>query len=124
MLRFRLRRRRGPEAVRVLDRGRGPYCVRDVLIYLLHFDTPYRHAGHYLGFTKHDSVDERVAKHAAGTGSRLMQVVVRAGITFKLARTWEGGRVRERQLKKQGGASRRCPICLKLKKEKNENPVS
>jgi hypothetical protein len=36
-----------------------------------------------------------------------------------LARTWPGGRKRERQLKTQGGASRQCPICkAKAKAEK------
>jgi ribosomal protein L34E len=28
-----------------------------------------------------------------------------------LARTWPGGRARERQIKRQGGASRCCPMC-------------
>jgi hypothetical protein len=40
-------------------------------------------------------------------------VITQAGITFRLARVWPGvTRARERQLKQQGGASRRCPICL------------
>ena len=34
-----------------------------------------------------------------------------AGIRWQLARTWEGSRARERQLKLQGGASRHCPMC-------------
>jgi hypothetical protein len=38
-------------------------------------------------------------------------VVKAAGISWRLARTWPGGRARERQLKNQGGASRRCPEC-------------
>jgi hypothetical protein len=41
-----------------------------------------------------------------------MAVISEAGIGFELARTWEGDRYRERALKRQGGASRRCPICL------------
>jgi hypothetical protein len=40
-----------------------------------------------------------------------LQVVKAAGITWTLARTWPGDRNRERQLKNQGGASRRCPAC-------------
>ena len=79
------------------------------MVYLLHFDTRYHHAGHYLGST--DNLAARLAAHAAGRGARLIEVIVAAGITFRLARTWEGGRRRERQLKKQGGASRRCPLC-------------
>jgi hypothetical protein len=38
-------------------------------------------------------------------------VVPEAGIGWQLARTWAGGRDRERQITAQGGASRRCPLC-------------
>ncbi len=55
----------------------------------------------------------RLGEHAAGRGARLVEVITQAGISFRLARTWPGvTRARERQLKNQGGASRRCPICL------------
>jgi hypothetical protein len=40
-----------------------------------------------------------------------MLAVRAAGITWQLARTWPGGSDRERQLKRQGGAARRCPLC-------------
>jgi hypothetical protein len=54
----------------------------------------------------------RLAEHEAGRGSRLLQVAEAAGNTWTLARTWPGGCQRERQLKNQGGASRRCgPAC-------------
>jgi hypothetical protein len=46
-----------------------------------------------------------------------MAVIKEAGIGFTLARTWPGTRARERQLKAQGGASRRCPICKEGKRE-------
>lgn len=78
-------------------------------VYLLHFDAPYKHAKHYLGIAK--DLDARLAQHAAGQGARLTQVVRQAGITWQLARTWKGDRQRERALKKQGGASRLCPVC-------------
>ena len=58
-----------------------------------------------------DDLDARLAKHAAGQGARLMAVVKEAGIEWELARTWPGGRARERQLKRQGGAARMCPLC-------------
>jgi hypothetical protein len=42
-----------------------------------------------------------------------VEVITQAGISFRVARLWPGvTRARERQLKRQGGASRRCPICL------------
>lgn len=79
-------------------------------VYLLHLDQPYKHAKHYTGYTP-GSVRNRIARHRKGQGARLLAVVQAAGIGWQLARTWPGGRVRERQLKRQGGASRRCPMC-------------
>ena len=81
----------------------------DGTIYLLHFERPYRHARHYLGWTS--DVPARLAEHAAGRGARLVAVINAAGIGWTLARTWPGTRTRERALKNQGGASRRCPLC-------------
>jgi hypothetical protein len=85
--------------------------------YLLHFDRPLgppggrakNTASHCTGSTT--DLQARLAEHAKGRGARLLQVVKAAGITWRLARTWPGGRDRERQLKNQGGASRRCPEC-------------
>jgi predicted GIY-YIG superfamily endonuclease len=78
-------------------------------VYLLHFDRPYGHAGHYTGWTA--DLPSRLADHAAGRGARLLAVVASAGIGWQLARTWTGTRAVERALKRQGGASRRCPLC-------------
>jgi predicted GIY-YIG superfamily endonuclease len=79
------------------------------VVYLVHFTRPYRHARHYTGWTA--DLDSRLSEHQAGRGARLLQVITEAGIDWTLARTWDGTRERERQLKRQGGASRRCPIC-------------
>jgi hypothetical protein len=82
------------------------------VVYLLHFDRPFGHARHYTGWvTTRTYLLPRLGAHTDGVGARLMQVIAEAGIGFRLARTWDGGRTRERQLKRQGGASRRCPIC-------------
>ncbi|GAA1857211.1 hypothetical protein GCM10009687_25430 [Asanoa iriomotensis] len=78
-------------------------------VYLLHFDRPYGHAGRYTGWTT--DLPARLADHASGRGARLMAVITSAGIGFTLARTWPGTRSLERALKRQGGASRRCPLC-------------
>ena len=81
-------------------------------VYLLHFDRPYKHARHYTGWTGSSrSLTARLARHAAGDGARLLAVAYAAGVPWELARTWEGPRARERQLKRQGGASRHCPMC-------------
>jgi predicted GIY-YIG superfamily endonuclease len=80
-------------------------------VYLLHFDRPYRHARHYLGYTG-KALKQRLAAHQAGTGARLMEVVIAAGITFTVARIWrQGSRKLERQLKRLKHAPRLCPIC-------------
>src|SRR3989442_8829197 len=81
-------------------------------VYLLHFTQRYKHAGHYLGSST--NLTQRLQAHANGQGARLLAVVHAAGITWTLARTWEGGKQCERKLKRQGGASRRCPICKGL----------
>ena len=78
-------------------------------VYLLHFDRPYRHARHYCGWTS--DLAGRLAEHRSGHGARLMAVINQAGIGFSLARTWAGTRLRERQIKCQGGLSRCCPDC-------------
>lgn len=78
-------------------------------VYLLHFAEPYQHARHYLGWA--EDVEARLADHEAGRGARLLAVVQSAGITWRLARTWPGSRARERQIKRQGGLSRSCPLC-------------
>jgi predicted GIY-YIG superfamily endonuclease len=84
-------------------------------VYLFHFDQRYEHAGHYTGWA--EDLDHRVAEHLAGRGARLIEVITQAGISFRLARTWPGvTRARERQLKRQGGASRHCPICQEDRK--------
>lgn len=88
---------------------------RDVpgTIYLIHFAEPYRHARHYTGWAS--DLDRRLSGHRSGSGARLMTVITAAGIDWRLARTWDGTRARERQLKRQGGASRHCPLCKELK---------
>jgi predicted GIY-YIG superfamily endonuclease len=79
------------------------------LTYLVHLNQRYMHAGHYTGTTR--DLAARLADHASGRGARLLEVVSEAGIEWQLAQVWPGGRDRERQLKRQGGASRRCPVC-------------
>ncbi len=78
-------------------------------VYLIHFDQPYKHARHYLGYAS--DVSARLQLHASGQGARLMQVIVEAGITWRLARTWSGGRDFERKLKSRKKASELCPFC-------------
>ncbi len=88
----------------------------EATVYLLHFDRPYRHARHYVGYTALENLEQRLQRHREGRGARLLARCVREGIEFKPVRTWvfgsaEAARKKERRLKKSGGASRYCPVC-------------
>jgi phosphoglycolate phosphatase-like HAD superfamily hydrolase len=78
-------------------------------VYLLHFTVPYRRARHYMGWT--ESLPARLALHTEGRGARLVEVVIRHGIGFVLARTWTGDRFLERKPKGRRMAPRYCSIC-------------
>jgi hypothetical protein len=78
-------------------------------VYLIHFDRRYAHAAHYLGWT--EDLADRLSRHHAGNGARLMAVITDAGIGWTLARTWPGTRALERRLKARGGHARNCPVC-------------
>ena len=80
-----------------------------LFVYLIHFDQPFKHAKHYIGSAV--DLDARLEEHRRGSGANLMRVVKDAGISWRLARTWSGGRQLERRLKTLGGAARLCPIC-------------
>ena len=80
-------------------------------IYLIHLQTPYKHARHYLGFSTH--LKARLDHHRNGTGARFMQVVTEAGIDWNVVRTWKGTRELERHLKNRHNSGQLCPICSK-----------
>jgi hypothetical protein len=73
-----------------------------------------QYAGHYWGWT--DDLIRRINHehrnprwHGAG---RLVQVALEAGLSFELAwLEYPATRGRERRLKNQGSAYRRCPLC-------------
>jgi predicted GIY-YIG superfamily endonuclease len=78
-------------------------------VYLIHFDEPYKHARHYTGWTA--DLGKRLDDHRAGRGARLMEVIKNADISWRLARTWTGGRDLERAIKDLHEAPRLCPEC-------------
>lgn len=85
---------------------------RQQVVYLIHFDQPYYHARHYLGTTS--DLNYRLRQHQAGVssgGARLMEVIIEAGITWRVAATWVGGYALERQLKVRSNSGRFCPVC-------------
>lgn len=80
-------------------------------VYLLHFDRPYKHARHYIGWTANLPERLHAHEHDDGHAARLLAVARSVGIGWTLARTWPGDRHRERAIKRMGGASRCCPMC-------------
>jgi hypothetical protein len=72
-----------------------------------------QYAGHYWGWTQ--DLVRRIAQHRnrnwEGAG-RLVHVALEAGLSFELAWCeYPATRGRERRLKNQGSAYRRCPLC-------------
>ena len=86
----------------------GPGDMRDKA-YLLHLDPPYKHASHYLGSA--DDLQTRLPQHGTSEGARLLQVQKQAGGSWHLVRTWNGGRAKEAQLKRDKDGRRFCPEC-------------
>lgn len=83
------------------------------VVYLLHLDAPLhptQRAQHYTGWAR--VLEARDSHHRDGTGARFTQVAVQRGIGWVIAKVEPGDKNRERQLKNQGGAKRRCPICI------------
>lgn len=83
-------------------------------IYLIHFERPYKHARHYLGWAK--NLDARLKHHRNGTGGRLMKVIKDEGIRWSVVKVWSGDRHEERRMKNRGGSARHCPVCKRLSK--------
>jgi hypothetical protein len=98
-------------------RAEASYGPETGTTYLLHFIDPqtgaparYQHAGHYIGWTQ--DLAARLDAHARGAGARLVEVITKAGLGFRLVRTWPGTtRDREDLLKHAGGGRRYCPEC-------------
>jgi hypothetical protein len=72
-----------------------------------------QYAGHYWGWTQ--DLIRRISQHHNPTwtgAGRLVQVALQAGLSFELAwLEYPATRGRERRLKNQGSAYRRCPLC-------------
>jgi hypothetical protein len=68
-------------------------------------------AEHYTGSAQQGRLRARWTEHALGRGARMLAVHVERGGKWVVAKVEPGGRAREKQLKVQGGASRRCGVC-------------
>jgi hypothetical protein len=80
------------------------------MLYLLHFDPRYRHAGHYLGYT--ENLPKRFAMHMRGKGSPLVKAAVKNGSIIILVRIWDEDGNAEQEIKRVVGSRvRLCPVC-------------
>lgn len=85
------------------------------IVYLIHFDPPYKHAGHYCGVARNGLL-RRMREHRQGKGANLVRVALKAGSKLRLARVWvDADFALEAKIKRQGGLSRKCPICKAAK---------
>lgn len=97
----------------IIDEGK-PHKIgnvyQDGVVYLIHFDRPYKHSSHYLGWTH--SFDARMERHRSGRGSNLLKVIQNAGIGWQVVRVWEPASPKvESELKKFRNNRRLCPLC-------------
>lgn len=89
-------------------------------VYLLHFNKPYHHAEHYIGYTK--NLKERIKRHLSGNGARLIEVITKKGITFECVKVTKGDRKLERKWHNRDD-KRLCPVCNPKKKEVKKNDI-
>lgn len=60
------------------------------MVYLIHFERPYQHARHYIGYT--DNLDQRIHDHeCTAHGARLLQVVREAGMLCPMCKAERRG---------------------------------
>lgn len=80
-------------------------------LYLLHFERPFHHAQHYLGWARHR--EERIQAHLEGDSdaSRLMRAVHEAGIKVTWVQFLDGGKSTERKIKNRGTLKKTCLMC-------------
>jgi predicted GIY-YIG superfamily endonuclease len=91
---------------------RGDINWEDGVIYLIHFNTKFGHAQHYLGYA-HD-FNARMERHRKGRGSRLIKHIQEAGIEWQVVRQWKPASPQvEAELKKWHNNRRLCPLCEK-----------
>jgi predicted GIY-YIG superfamily endonuclease len=80
------------------------------MLYLLHFDPRYRHAGHYLGYT--EDLPKRFALHVRGKGSPLVKAAVNNGSRIVLVRIWDEDGNAEQEIKRvMRSLVLLCPVC-------------
>lgn len=86
-------------------------------LYLLHFDPPYRHARHYLGYAigtgRGRSYAKAQAEGMAIGAHELVQAAQWGGVVISVADVLVGeGRATQRAMRSSHNLARHCPICV------------
>ena len=88
-------------------------------VYVMHFEPPFKHARHYVGFTEHDDVATRLDEHLKGAGSRLVRAVAKAGHAVHIAHVFIGAdRHFERRIKNHKDVCQWCRLCGRKERAK------
>lgn len=91
------------------------------MVYLLHFDRPYRHARHYVGATELTETELAFAlEHDVPIQQPLLLAARKDGVHFTIARVWGGGlddAVRLREVRKHKSY---CTTCRRFAAEARE----
>lgn len=86
------------------------------MVYLIHFDKPFKGVQHYIEYSADEKFLQRIEHHKKNTGSALLRAANKAGIKWKVVREWPGedGNF-ERKLKNQKNTPCLCPTCKENK---------
>jgi len=86
-------------------------------VYLLSITPPLAHARHYVGWCEDGREDDRLARHIAGRGARILEAAVAAGCKIARVHLWHGAtRTFERRLKRRRDTAKWCPCCNQRKR--------
>lgn len=81
-------------------------------VYVLHFDPPFKHARHYVGWTDQEDIAARLDDHVKCRGSRLVKAAAAAGVKVEIAHVIVGAdRNFERKIKRSTDVCRWCRLC-------------
>lgn len=88
-------------------------------VYVIHFLTPVKHAGHYTGIATDPYRRFEEHKKGKAKAGRLCQVAVERGVemVMRVVSEHDGyslAHTEERRLKSWGGAKRFCPVCKEV----------
>jgi hypothetical protein len=82
------------------------------MVYLLHFDRPFKHARHFVGATKSvTTIKALLQGSATNVQSPLVDAARADGVAFVVARTWLNGYARTNDLPNRHNLGVLCPVC-------------